>query len=187
MAIDSNVSGVSPVVAGPVGVDFSGGSQIKTNVSGSVEDAIQKVIDKVKEKSEEILEQVELEAEESVNDYLDPNNIDWDKYQARLDEIIKNSTDERDATVKIAEFMAYEFPKLHYFWGGGHDLTDIEEFQGLNRNWGSNEAVTFGLSKGWALGEEFPYSFDCSGFVTWVLVNAGVNIGDYYKGYNPKG
>jgi hypothetical protein len=190
MGIDSNVNNVSKVFGDYKTNSSSTTSSINSSIVDAVEDVAQSFIDHLKEQIEEMKEQIELEADESVNDYLDPSSMteeDWKKYQDKLNEIIKNSATEKEAIANIAKFMAYEFPKLHYFWGGGHELYNEEDFRGLNHKWGSDEPVVFDLSDGWKEGESFPYSLDCSAFVTWVLINAGVDISKYYEDYNPNG
>lgn len=188
MGIDSNVSGVGNLTNDSSRTSINGSSSIKTSISDAIIDATKTFVDRINEQIEEAKEKIELEADESVNDYLDPSTMteeDWKRYQDKFDEVIRNSSSPKEAAANIAKFMAYEFPKLHYFWGGGHDIGSEEEFMGLNRNWGQDEKVVYGGSTGWAEGSYFPNSFDCSGFVTWVLLNAGINIGDYYSGYSP--
>ena len=46
----------------------------------------------------------------------------------------------------------------------------MDEFMGLNPNWGKNTAIVFD-SNDQKAGEEYPYFYDCSGFVTWAMIN----------------
>ena len=190
MGINSNVNNSGISFENPNTAGSANSEGINSSIVTSIEETSKMIIEKIREQAEKMKEEVELSADNSVNNYLDPSELtdeDWDRYQQKLDEVIKNSKTKKEAIANIAKFMAYEFPKLHYFWGGGHEIGNEEDFRGLNRNWGSQETVIYGLSTGWKEGEDFPYSFDCSGFVTWVLINAGIDIKDYYDEYNPEG
>lgn len=84
---------------------------------------------------------------------------------------------------KLANYMATVFPKLPYFWGGGHNLTK-DELLGLDPEWGSlKEIIDFG-NDNYLVGEHYPKSFDCSGFVIWCLVNCQFNLDNYITNLN---
>lgn len=58
--------------------------------------------------------------------------------------------------------------KVDYFWGGkSYDI-------GFDERWGSNMEVTSVGSS--SSGTVKPYGLDCSGFISWVFINAGIPI-----------
>lgn len=108
---------------------------------------------------------------------------DYKGYQKELDEIIKNSQKGRERVSLIALYMATKFPKLPYFWGGGHNL-NYEEMLGLDSELGKIVPVEIEGSKNMLVGSLFPKSFDCSGFVNWCLINGGFDLKPYLKDNN---
>ena len=58
---------------------------------------------------------------------------------------------------------------LPYLWGGGH----IGVSKGVNSNWGANIEVAVSGSELQPLGSVHPDGLDCSGFVSWALINGG--------------
>lgn len=99
-------------------------------------------------------------------------------YQEQLDKVIKNNDNISYRVVAIAKFMAYHFPKIPYFWGGGHGLTK-SEMMGLDKEWGTLDKIKYSGSKRWRKDKLFPKSLDCSGFVSWCLINAGFDISPF--------
>ncbi len=104
-------------------------------------------------------------------------------YQEWLDKIIKNNDNIRDRIVAIAKFMAYLFPKIPYFWGGGHGLTKSEMI-GLDKEWGTLDKIKYSGSTRWEKDKLFPKSLDCSGFVSWCLINAGFDIDSFISKFD---
>jgi hypothetical protein len=58
--------------------------------------------------------------------------------------------------------------KVNYFWGGK------SYFIGVDKRWGKNIEVTSAGSS--STGTIKPYGLDCSGFISWVFINAGVPL-----------
>lgn len=110
-------------------------------------------------------------------------NYDYSKYQNKLDDIINNSKTVRERVVNIAKFMAYDFPKLPYFWGGGH-LGNKKSKIGLDKTWGKMKKLSIKGSTRYNLESFYPYSMDCSSFVSWCLINAGYNLDKYVVDFN---
>lgn len=112
-----------------------------------------------------------------VSDEYITENFDYEKYQKILDGDLERAKGTRNKTVAAAKFLATDFPKLPYFWGGGHEIQDINQFKGINEKWGKSEKIVFGgAGDSYPVGESFPYSLDCSGFITWCLVNGGYDL-----------
>ncbi|SKC77597.1 C40 family peptidase [Maledivibacter halophilus] len=57
--------------------------------------------------------------------------------------------------------------KVHYFWGGKSSSI------GWDNNWGTPVKVTSSGSS--STGKIKPYGLDCSGYVTWVFINMGID------------
>ena len=71
--------------------------------------------------------------------------------------------------------------KVNYFWGGKSTV------RGWDDTWGTLKTVSADGSS--TTGTLRPYGLDCSGFVTWVYVNAGFSvsqIGDGVRGQSAK-
>ena len=115
----------------------------------------------------------------TVSDEYITEGFDYQKYQNELDKDLENAKGTRNKTVAAAKFLATDFPKLPYFWGGGHEIQDINQFKGINEKWGKSEKIVLvGAENSYPVGESFPYSLDCSGFITWCLVNGGYDLKD---------
>ena len=108
---------------------------------------------------------------------------DYKAYEEDFNKIIQSSVSTNLKVGKLAYYMVTKFPKLPYFWGGGHNLTK-EELLGLNKKWGIPQMITDYGSDNFIVGKYYPYSFDCSGFVTWCLVNCGYNLEKYIANVN---
>lgn len=127
----------------------------------------------------EIVEDFDLEIENDnelvvSNEYIN-ENTDLSLYQEQLNNILETTTGSRNKAVAAATFLATSFPKLPYFWGGGHECS-IDNLVGINPDWGILDTIIYGGSNYYKVGEQFPYSLDCSGFVTWCLKNANYDI-----------
>ncbi len=108
-------------------------------------------------------------------------NYDYIHYQKELDKIINSSLTIRAKIINIARFMACTFPKLPYFWGGGHGL-EKNKMIGLDKEWGKLEEEKYDGSIEWIKGKLYPKSLDCSGFVSWCFVNANFDIDSFIAG-----
>lgn len=73
----------------------------------------------------------------------------------------------RAGVVAAAKYLS-ENENIPYFWGG-----KCYEF-GINSDWGTDRVV-YALEESYAQpnGYSFPYGLDCSGFVTWSIINGG--------------
>lgn len=109
------------------------------------------------------------------------SNYDYEKYQKKLDKILLIECSTNYKVAMLASFFVSEFPKLPYFWGGGHEATSYNYFIGINPNWGKMQKIVFDGDNDYKVGKEFPFSLDCSGFITWCLINSGFNISSYVK------
>ena len=64
-------------------------------------------------------------------------------YNKELEEYIaQHGSSQRERAVAAAIFLATRFPKIPYFWGGGHELS--AELMGINPKWGTNGVIEFG-------------------------------------------
>jgi cell wall-associated NlpC family hydrolase len=72
---------------------------------------------------------------------------------------------EREALVKNALSLV---GKVDYFWGGKSYCIGFDE------RWGKDIEVTSSGSA--STGTVRPYGLDCSGFISWVFINAGVSL-----------
>ena len=81
------------------------------------------------------------------------------------------------AHVLIDTALNYGFI-LPYFWGGGHSV-----IIGINGAWGSTATVgkTGNINRNQPPGSSHPLGMDCSGFVSWALINGGC------KSFSPVG
>lgn len=103
---------------------------------------------------------------------------DYQLYNQMLLKEINKGVDCRSRVVRIANFMIKKFPKISYFWGGGHEYNK-SDLLGVNKFWGANRRISEGGLEKQPIGMICPYGLDCSGFVTWCLVNANYEIDDY--------
>ena len=80
------------------------------------------------------------------------------------------SEKERTAVTSAATLLG----RVSYFWGGKYNK------MGECPEWGETRTVT--SSGNSTSGTERPYGLDCSGFVTWAYVQAGVSPSDIGEG-----
>ena len=95
------------------------------------------------------------------------NEIQGDAQQW-IDNLDPATSDEQR---KIVEAACSLVGKVNYFWGGKFPQI------GWNPEWGSLKQVTADGSP--TTGTMRVYGLDCSGFVTWVFINASGNTGAY--------
>ncbi len=103
---------------------------------------------------------------------------DYMEYEDEFKKIINSDKPINIKVGNLAYYMVSKFPKLPYFWGGGHNLTK-NELKGLDRKWGILEPIKDFGNNNYKVGDYYPRSFDCSGFVTWCLVNTNYNLDSY--------
>ena len=99
------------------------------------------------------------------------------------DFLAKHSKTKRERTAAAAIFLTTMFPKLPYFWGGGHNETP-KELTGINQNWGMQDTIISGGDDKYILGSQWPKSLDCSGFVSWCLINGGNTLDHCYNTFD---
>ena len=123
-----------------------------------------------------------------------------------LDEILKDRIDTvgyktRAGAVEAARFLALEFPyKIRYFSENGRGSTNKVDGEGryyhiglyLDESRYKNIKKTLAGPKTWGCSLYSRPSkgyrsngFDCSGFVSWVLLNGGFDVGDIGAGLAP--
>ncbi len=117
----------------------------------------------------------------------------------------------RGGTIAAARFLTLSFPyKVTYFYEHGrldtyyvgqrkvdgegryHHLglyLHESRFKDINDNYVKEKKATWGCpltnyddTDGWAVGAKKPNGLDCSGFVTWALMNGGTDVGDIGAG-----
>ena len=113
------------------------------------------------------------------NEYIDIHSMSaeeklkfFEQKQTELNSELSACTTAREKVVVAAEFLATKFPKLPYFWGGGH-FESTEESKGINKKIGSMEKCQAPGNSNYPYGQEFYYAYDCSGFTIWCLLNSG--------------
>lgn len=100
---------------------------------------------------------------------LDVNNVDFEFYESFLNKVLDSSKTYRSKVTMAGLFLATVFPKIPYFldFTSGHDGRDLKGLSwikdAVERDDGSTGNRTL----------------DCSGFINWCLVNAGLD----YPGY----
>lgn len=70
-----------------------------------------------------------------------------------------------------AKFLSTKVAHLPYFWGGDYLA------EGISSNFGCPTKVSASGHKNQTVGSSWPFGFDCGGFVSWAIYNAGFNIG----------
>lgn len=92
------------------------------------------------------------------------------KYEPIIEDIVDTGEPLNEKVANLALYMATEFPKLFYFWGGGHEykIEEIDKLKSLDKDWSKLTPLVFGDEAGTLK----PKSFDCSGFVSWCILMA---------------
>lgn len=129
-----------------------------------------------------------------------------------LDRIEEVGYGTRAGVVEAARFLTLEFNyRIHYFFENGR-LENYEPYMKVDGEgryyhiglflsedkydelsptfegpsmWGCN-LKNFTTSGSYIKGKSYPNGFDCSGFVTWALLNGGFDVGDIGAGANSK-
>lgn len=84
-----------------------------------------------------------------------------ERIQEMLDNLPEDLSPERKAVMEAAYSLV---GKVNYFWGGKSEVI------GWDSRWGTPTKVTAAGSS--TTGMTLPFGLDCSGFVTWVFINA---------------
>lgn len=131
---------------------------------------------------------------------------------ALLDRIEAAGYGTRAGVVEAARFLTLEFNfRVHYFFENGrlenpssslkvdgegryyHKglFLSTNNYEALSHTfegpamWGCN-LKNYTTQSGWVSGKLYPNGLDCSGFVTWALLNGGFDVGDIGAGANAK-
>ena len=88
-----------------------------------------------------------------------------------IDSLPDNLSSERKNVIKAACSLV---GKVNYFWGGKSSAI------GWDSRWGKMTLVTAAGSH--SSGSMRPFGLDCSGFVTWSFINAGMSANDIGHG-----
>ena len=131
---------------------------------------------------------------------------------ALLDRIESAGYGTRAGVVAAARFLTLEFNfRVHYFFENGrlenygpymkvdgegryyHKglFLSTENYNSLSHSfegpamWGCN-LKNYTTQSGWVSGKLYPNGLDCSGFVTWALLNGGFDVGDIGAGASSK-
>lgn len=84
-----------------------------------------------------------------------------DQIQEMIEKLPEDLSPERKAVIEAAYSLV---GKVNYFWGGKSEVI------GWDHRWGNPMKVTSAGSS--TTGMTLPFGLDCSGFVTWVFINA---------------
>ncbi len=103
-----------------------------------------------------------------VNDKDIQAGYPYEKYNKQLNDILSCVSGSRNKAAVTGIYMTTIFPHLPYFWGGKYLQ------KGMNPDWGKDKKVTAKDNE--TTGTIQKYSLDCSGYVSWVLLNSGYNI-----------
>ena len=92
----------------------------------------------------------------------------------------------REGVVAAALYLSSHIDvHIPYFWSGGHNHSyngykDYgENFMGVSNKWGCDVKMAFGGTDMQKDGQYYPFGIDCSGFISWAILNGG-----YYTGGN---
>ncbi len=84
---------------------------------------------------------------------------------AQVEEMLRNLSEDLSPERRAVMEAAYSLVgKVNYFWGGKSEVI------GWDGRWGMPQKVTAAGSN--TTGMTLPFGLDCSGFVTWVFINA---------------
>ena len=102
------------------------------------------------------------------------NKITYEQAKTGLSNAISSASTGRDKAVAAANYLATNFPNLPYHWGG-------YTTKGIDETWGSCKMTSTASGHNTA-GTYQPYGMDCSGFVSWVMTQAGYKSGHLVSG-----
>ena len=121
---------------------------------------------------------------EYVNSMLDPDDLagsinpntlsgplteeEWQRYELMFTKAMNEATSKKEKAAIAAIFMTSVYPHMPYDWGGGHHNEYSNDYS-IVKEIGETYNGT------WCGFQENPrlHTFDCSGFVAWVLKEAG--------------
>lgn len=106
---------------------------------------------------------------------LQPGSVEYRNtiLQYRID--ISGGIGTRSAVVAAATYLSEE-EEIPYFWGGKYSE------KGVNTKWNTQQPIPSSGSDIQFEGVNWPYGLDCSGFVTWAIINGGYQMDVSYTG-----
>lgn len=122
---------------------------------------------------------------EYVNSLLDTDNLaestnpnsltaplseeEWQRYELIFTKAMNEATTKKEKAAVAAIFMASVYPHMPYDWGGGHYPGDLTGEDSINKELGETyNGLPCSFQENHRL-----RTFDCSGFTSWVLKEAG--------------
>lgn len=106
---------------------------------------------------------------------LEPSSVEYRNaiLQYRID--ISGGIGTRGAVVAAATYLSEE-EEIPYFWGGKYSG------KGINAKWNTQQPIPSAGSDIQFESANWPYGLDCSGFVTWSIINGGYQMNVSYTG-----
>lgn len=107
---------------------------------------------------------------------INPNNLEgplseeeWLRYETMFTRAMNEATSKKEKAAIAAIFMTSVYPHIPYDWGGGHYGYDVNCEESISKLLGE---TYYGIDCDF---QENPRlrTYDCSGFVAWVLKEAG--------------
>lgn len=131
---------------------------------------------KILETNQEIIRKNNLKKEfESKISTLKPGSVEYRNtvLQYRID--LSGGLGKRDAVVAAATYLSEE-ENIPYFWGGKYSEV------GVNGEWNTQKPIPSSGSSIQLEGVNWPYGLDCSGFISWAIINGGFKMEVSYTG-----
>ena len=106
---------------------------------------------------------------------LEPGSVEYRNtvLQYRID--LSGGLGTRNAVVAAATHLSEE-ENIPYFWGGKYSEV------GVNGEWNTQKPIPSSGSSIQLEGVNWPYGLDCSGFVSWAIINGGFKMEVSYTG-----
>ena len=146
-----------------------------TTHNASVE-MLQSLAMKVLEINHKIIQEKNLKKEfERKISKLKPGSVEYRNtvLQYRID--VSGGLGTRGAVVAAATYLSEE-ENIPYFWGGKYSKV------GVNGEWNTQKPIPSSGSNIQFEGVNWPYGLDCSGFVSWAIINGGFKMEVSYTG-----
>ncbi len=146
-----------------------------TTHNASVE-MLQSLAMKVLEINHKIIQENNLKKEfERKISKLKPGSVEYRNtvLQYRID--VSGGLGTRGAVVAAATYLSEE-ENIPYFWGGKYSKV------GVNGEWNTQKPIPSSGSNIQFEGVNWPYGLDCSGFVSWAIINGGFKMEVSYTG-----
>lgn len=140
------------------------------------EETLQSLAIKILEISQEAMRKNKLKkAFERKISKLKPGSVEYRNtvLQYRID--VSGGLGTRDAVVAAATYLSEE-ENIPYFWGGKYSEV------GVNGEWNTQKPIPSAGSDIQFEGVNWPYGLDCSGFISWAIINGGFKMDVSYTG-----